>query len=353
VRARDDAASRANRWLAARGLPKMRPVDGVDQLHAILSGKEGRPKGLVLSTKSALKRVRGKLYKLVTGVQPYSRHLSTAYPNCSMYCAPSPGFLTDGPDFVDFKCVDRPVLFRGDPAEASRAKWDSDCGEEGCLFNLDDDPSEAMDLKAATCASAADKDAARAEADLRRMLTGVRSTEFAPNRGNLSFVACDTAVTNRGVYGPFASIPEFGIDVEAWYSARAPPTEPDAARFADVLAAARIVKADDARLLTAVMRRVIPVSVQLCTPVTPLSQMDVCLDQPDCNADVCFGSGQGVGPKVAEEHLANIVDEVVASSRSWDEPPSTEAITLVEGVISRTLGAAGAGPGSPAAARQL
>lgn len=292
VPARDTAAERANAWLRARGLPELPAVDGVDQLDALLRGKEGRPRGLVLSTSAALGRVDGSLFKLVTGVQPYARHSSATSPNCSAYCAPSPDFLEDGPDFVDLKCVDHPLPSRADPAEAARARWEEDCAEQGCLYDLDADPTEHRDLLRAR--GGAGRAAERAHARLLRELRAARATAFEPERGALSYAACAAAVANGGVYGPFASVPEFGMNVSAWYTQprRPEPSAAQARRFGLVLAAARAIERDGARVLTAVLRRLVPLLLQLCAKASPLSRLDECLARPDCNDGICIGPAQ-------------------------------------------------------------
>ena len=76
-----------------------------------------------------------------------------------------------------------------------------DCGEEGCLFRLDEDPTEQTDLRLAQPAIAA------AMLDQLRTLN---QTTFSPYRGpgeqnGVVAAACDAARGYGGFFGPFLS----------------------------------------------------------------------------------------------------------------------------------------------------
>merc|ERR1712190_543478 len=114
-------------------------------------------------------------YKLVTGKQVYSRWTGELYPNCSTVN----GLHTDhGPNFEDFKVLDSHIRWAFSEEKADQLLWTQNC-QEGCLFNVEDDPREERDLA---------KDPAH-EFLLHRLqlsLKSLNNNTFNPERGESS-----------------------------------------------------------------------------------------------------------------------------------------------------------------------
>ena len=107
-------------------------------------GEEQADKGenlratLHLSTQSVLRWP----WKLVTGKQVYSRYTGPIYPN-----ATTMRDTENFPYFTDFKIFDAGVRLSGGGEEKERKNvWVEDCGDSGCLFNVERDPEERRDL---------------------------------------------------------------------------------------------------------------------------------------------------------------------------------------------------------------
>ena len=129
--------------------------------------------GDVKTTVQAIIQDRGEggLWKLLLGGVPYNGWQGPYYPNAS---SPTHAFLS--------------VL---------------DCGLTGCLFRLDEDPTEHNDLVQTEPAIAA---------ELLAALKSLNATTFSPYRGkgeatqNIS-VPCDAAENKYGgFYGPFLGV---------------------------------------------------------------------------------------------------------------------------------------------------
>ncbi len=73
-----------------------------------------------------------------------------------------------------------------------------DCGANGCLFNVRDDPNEENDLAAAMPEKLA---------ELHARLSALREGVYAPDRGDEDPAACDQIATNRGFWGPWLAAP--------------------------------------------------------------------------------------------------------------------------------------------------
>lgn len=190
----DDKSEEANKWLAKQGLSLLSPVDGKKgQLEAIFGAKAGpRDSEPLFLSGSALLEYP---YKLVTGKQPYMAHTGPLYPNCSTVASMKGGH---GPDFIDFSVLEEKVDL-GDSFY-----WRGDCAA-GCLFNVEDDPAESVDLS---------HDPAQKER-LSRMISSLSTfnkTLFVPERGETHVQACYNAMLNGGGhFGPF-------VDIQGYYT---------------------------------------------------------------------------------------------------------------------------------------
>eukprot|EP00413_Alexandrium_margalefii_P010937 CAMPEP_0204530748 /NCGR_PEP_ID=MMETSP0661-20131031/10787_1 /ASSEMBLY_ACC=CAM_ASM_000606 /TAXON_ID=109239 /ORGANISM="Alexandrium margalefi, Strain AMGDE01CS-322" /LENGTH=677 /DNA_ID=CAMNT_0051536853 /DNA_START=48 /DNA_END=2081 /DNA_ORIENTATION=+ len=191
---RDRAAEAANVWLREHGLETLQPIDGKPgMLESILRGTPGPRAGapLFLSSTALLDFP----YKLVTGKQPYMAHTGPLFPNCSTVSTFKAGH---GPDFVDLSIMELK------PDMGDVKYWRGDCGD-GCLFNLEEDPSESQDLS---------KDPSHKERlqSMIKTLAGFNKTLFMPERGETHLKACFSIMFNGGGhFGPF-------VDIDGYYT---------------------------------------------------------------------------------------------------------------------------------------
>lgn len=112
-----------------------------------------------------------------------------------------------GPGFVDFKIFN--VQMKYEPqSEADEIMWIKDCGDSGCLFNLEKDPNEHDDVSSTHLNLAS---------ELLNELSDMNRTLFEPDRGDMVLEACDVAISQNRFVGPFLSVPN------DWYT---PPPKP-------------------------------------------------------------------------------------------------------------------------------
>ena len=248
---KDAQAESANVWLKSRNLSTLAPVDGKQgQLDAIFQGAAGprADEPLFISGNALLSYP----YKLVTGKQPYMVHTGPLYPNCSTVGRFVSG---GGPDFVDFGVLEKKVDLGDDHY------WRGDCGD-GCLFNIEDDPTESQDLS---------RDP-KYQAQLKQMidtLADMNKTLFLPERGETDVKACYSIMLNgAGHFGPF-------VDIESYYS--------DAPRSLDDLSAHEKLQ------MTAMgITEIPPVKelIQKYVPELALSLLEKTVDKC-CSGDSC------------------------------------------------------------------
>eukprot|EP00438_Fugacium_kawagutii_P035354 Skav207503 [mRNA] locus=scaffold334:334377:335510:- [translate_table: standard] len=194
VEPHDDKADAANKWLQKKGLSLLSRAEGKKgMLEAILANRAG-PRDhepFFLSANALLEYP----YKLITGKQPYMAHTGPLYPNCSTVASMSSG---NGPDFIDFSVLEEKIDL-GDSFY-----WRGDCGR-GCLFNVEEDPSESKDLSQ-------DPDQQDRMTKMINTLAEFNQTLFMPDRGETDVKACYSAMLNGGGhFGPF-------VDIEGYYT---------------------------------------------------------------------------------------------------------------------------------------
>jgi len=200
----DERSEQANAWLVQKGLPTLNPVDSVAQWNFILNGTNGRVDALHLSDKAVLRWP----FKLVVGGHPYALRTGALFPNCSTVTSLHEDH---GPMFVDLKLFDDKLNLARRDSKHDEIYWWQDCGDNGCLYNVQTDPTEDHDL-------AGDLAAEEIRKDLRAELLRLNEDLFTPERGEATSAACRTAVAHDGFLGPF-------VDAEDWYTAApAPPS---------------------------------------------------------------------------------------------------------------------------------
>jgi len=192
---KDTAAEAANEWLEPRGLPLLPPVDAVEGLWGALTGTGDTGTSSLRSTlHQSDKTLIVWPYKLVLGSQPFGSWTGPMYPNCSG--------IDTLPMFQEFKVLDEELVVSTDAATVAKLSWVHDCGDRGCLFNIEDDPNEHDDLAAQT------KLASKLKA-MREQLGQLNEGNFEPHRGDMSADACAAGTRNGGYYGPFVGIEDY------------------------------------------------------------------------------------------------------------------------------------------------
>jgi len=199
-------------------IPYLHPVDGRNQWDAIISGTEKqpskqniRPDVFHISPQSVM------IYpwKLITGEHPYSAWHGEFFPNCSSdgpYPPTWPAAAEHGPLFSDFKFMDEPTFIGGKHDDQPELTQVYDCGKQGCLFNIEADPSEHIN-------EVGNKEYRHIHMELMNALAMANMSIFHPNRGHPTSEACSVAIDQGGFYGPFSDLPD------NYYTPRDP--EPD------------------------------------------------------------------------------------------------------------------------------
>ena len=191
-------ASHLAQWLQENDLPTLPPPDAVSGMFDSITSlsKDNLHPVLPLSDQAIIKYP----YKLVTGISPYSNWTGTLFPNCTT--------VTDEdlvPWHNDSKLFEFHINWDNDEDNLFRHLWGEDCGESGCLFNIEEDPNETNNL----AGDGGEHDEVAAE--LRGLLDQHRQTLFMPDRGVEDVKACEHSVSIGGYYGPW-------VDVEDYYT---------------------------------------------------------------------------------------------------------------------------------------
>jgi arylsulfatase I/J len=212
----DAEAAAANEWLAPRGLPLLPPVDSVTGLwDAITTTTNSNNNNTAANNAAASIASRDNNanlrpilhqsdealimwpYKLVVGAQVSAQWTGPMYPNCS-------GMATQ-PYVDDFKILDVAMAAAADPAAALALYGGHDCGDRGCLYNIEADPYEHADLAADRDRDPAGKHEGR-RAAMRAKLDELNEGLFLPHRGEMSVAACRVGASVGGYYGPFVGV---------------------------------------------------------------------------------------------------------------------------------------------------
>ena len=189
----DEESEEANRYLVANGLPLLPPVDGRPQWKNLLENTNGRKDALHLSENALLRFP----YKLVTGKQEYSFWQGVLYPNCTTV-----DDLKDGPLFSDMHCFGLDLYLSDNQTQQDELTYTQDCGDSGCLYNVELDPTEHKDLSG-------DPKYADALYALQLELYKLNLANFNPDRGAPALQACLQGADLGGFYGPFVDVTNF------------------------------------------------------------------------------------------------------------------------------------------------
>ena len=141
VSLKDEKADEANAWMRNHRpeLPELPEVDALDGLfdNIVSLNNTNLHPTLPLSDQAIIQYP----FKLITGVHPYSNWTGAIYPNCS---------TVENRDLLpwhnDSNLFEFHINWSEDPQELWRHLWGDDCGASGCLFNIEEDPSETHDL---------------------------------------------------------------------------------------------------------------------------------------------------------------------------------------------------------------
>lgn len=292
VDSKDTAAVAANRWLEPRGLPLLPPVDSVSGLWdamtsatATTTSKANRATGKNLrpaagaSSAFTGKNLRPVLhqsdealivwpYKLIIGSQVSAQWTGPVYPNCS-------GMATQ-PYVDDFKIMDVRMRVSEDPAAALDLYGGHDCGDAGCLYNIETDPTEHADL-------ASSPEHAKKRTEMREQLRELNKGLFLPHRGEMSSDACLVGASVGGYYGPFVDVGSAGDD-NKYYTGPFPasvinPTPAEQAK-------AELYKVEVRELGNSTVRsELVDIAQALWPTLAPsfFDGMDWCLPSPNSN----------------------------------------------------------------------
>lgn len=137
-------------------------------------------------------------WKWVVGRQPYGTWTGKHYPNCSTIASLR---SARGPFFSDFQVFGYPAWHAGREKRALLL-WEHDCGA-GCLFNIEDDPTEHRPIPG---------DPQGRARRMEALLEDANKYLYKPDRGTPSPEACIQAVKYGGYYGPFVDV-KFDSDV--------------------------------------------------------------------------------------------------------------------------------------------
>jgi len=213
----DHMAKDANKWLEPRGLPVLPPIDSTSGLWSAMTGdNQNRIKNLRPVLHQSDNTVIQWPYKLITGVQPYAAWTGPLYPNCSGTTDTDAGLKLKyaQPFFDDSKMFGEKLVLSEDQDTLNEMLWNHDC-KNGCLFNLEQDPTEHVDLALQS------NPAVQAKLrELQELLVELNKSMFVPYRGEMSSAACEVGVKIGNYYGPF-------VDTDSYYTGPFPQKSPE------------------------------------------------------------------------------------------------------------------------------
>lgn len=193
----DPEVTEANNFIEEENLdvPLLKHPDSRSMWQHLLDGTNPRADALHLSDMSLIEWP----YKMVSGRQLYAAHFNPLYPDCA-----DVGSLSeDGPLFEDNKVFDVKCPMSTDETENDELLWASRECENGCLYNLEEDPTELNNL-----ADQSSEMRERTDAMLKT-LAEMNENNYHPERGEPDMALCNEALNHGGAYGPFVDIDGF------------------------------------------------------------------------------------------------------------------------------------------------
>lgn len=253
----DHKAEKANEWLREKGLPLLPPVDTVPQWEFILSGKNGRGFPMHLSEKALLQWP----LKLVTGTQAFGAWTGPIYPNCTTVQSLQNhnGPIPD----AEIEVFGARIAITESDEEAARQSWTKDCGA-GCLFNVQEDPTEHNDL-------ASHPGYVSKLRSMQDTLKKLNTKLFNPDRGTDRVEACEVALNQGRVFGPF-------VNITGYYSP--PPVRSRTERLSDAVLWSTIQAVNTEPVKSSIIKA----ASSIAPSVIAKRQWDTCIAQEDFSA---------------------------------------------------------------------
>lgn len=191
---------------ALKNVPKLHHPDSRAVWQNILEDTNPRADNFHLSPTALMKYP----YKFVMGRQPYTHHTGPMFPTC----ADMEDVSRTGPLFEDMKVLDVHCPMSLNETENDRLLMASLECEDGCLYNIVDDPTEQNEL------SGTSKEMMDMMEEMKKDLEALNVGNYAPERGEISMEMCTVGLGQGGFYGPF-------VDIEGFYSPLNPQPEVD------------------------------------------------------------------------------------------------------------------------------
>lgn len=190
----------------------------------------------------------------MTGKQLYGAWTGALFPNCTTVDNFADG---QGPNYHGIKIFNQPLPSSLDPAIYDRQLWTEDCAS-GCLFNVEEDPTEHFDLSK-------DPNQAHRLQAMQGALMELNKGLFEPERGDMQLAACLNAIDIGGFYGPFHA-------TEGWYSPVAAPAASQRIKDLALLPVLRVVNRPG------VQNFIVETLRPWAPKILPLAVHDQCLD---------------------------------------------------------------------------
>jgi len=190
----DHAAAEGNKYLSAQSLPLMSPVDSRPQWHHMMHGTNGRPDPLHISHLTVLHWP----YKLITGRHKYGFWTEAVWPKCTD--------LGPGPNYGSVDVFGILVPLVNETQRDGVYEMVEDCGD-GCLFNVEADPTEKSDL--------AKKPAyGKLLKQLQHMLRSLNMNNSKARIGSTQAVEACLKSAETGVLGPWVDVEDFYLGTQ-------------------------------------------------------------------------------------------------------------------------------------------
>jgi arylsulfatase B len=262
----DEQALAINPWLTEHNLPTLAPVDSVDGLWQSILANDDTASGPRQELHLSLDALIQWPYKVVRGDVVYNTNGAELYPSCSSV-SDEVTLADTMPWFVDAKFLGLNADIFGDHELEKEKTFVFSCGD-GCLFNIETDPTEMTDLA---------KDMPDQLKKMQETLIELNKGLFDPERGEDDEKACTYYHESElFAYGPW-------INADDYYTDNVRKVTAAESAFYDVMQAdiELVHSGDNSARLYKTYQAIMPMLV----PMT-MTKVDACLvDQPDFYAD--------------------------------------------------------------------